>query len=175
MPHLVESENLQDISAHFTTAYDDNFVYIAASVTDDDLQLDTTTVAWQQDFIGVVLNADPMAKSAMDIGPGWYVNSILFTATPATEKLASSFDYSDRYPEGFLNWKCLARQGGYDFEMAIPISYLKERQGENWQTARINLIVQDQDKGEVEKPRYTFRKDWRGSENRIGSGMFFKK
>lgn len=175
LPYLVESDNPQDISAGFTTAIDEEFLYVAASVTDDDLQLDTTTVAWQQDFIGVVVNADPFAKSVMDTGPGWYTNSILCTVTAQTSTQGSSSDYEDRYPPGFLKWKCIARPGGYDMEMAIPISYIKERQGENWQTVRINIILQDQDAGETEKPRYRWRKDWRGTENRIGSGMFFRR
>lgn len=175
LPFLVESDNLEDISARFTTAIDEEYLYVAAAVTDDDLQLDTTTVAWQQDFIGVVLNADPLSKSVMDTGPGWYTNSILCTVTAETKTQRSSSDYEDRYPADFLKWKCIARPGGYDMEMAIPISYIKERQGENWQTARINIILQDQDAGEESKPRYRWRKDWRGNENRIGSGMFFRK
>lgn len=175
LPFQIETNNAQDVSARFATAYDDNFLYVAASVTDDDLQLDTSTVAWQQDFIGVVINADPFAKSAMDIGPGWYLNSILYTVTPETATLPSSTYYDDRYEEDFFKWKCVARDGGYNLEMAVPISYVKERQGENWRTIRVNLIVQDQDEGEEQKPRYTFKPDWRGGENRVGSGMFFKK
>lgn len=175
LPYLVESDNKMDISAEFAVSYDDQYLYLAAAVTDDDLQLDTTTVAWQQDFIGVVVNADPIAKSVMDKGTGWYLNSILYTVTPETQTLSSSTDYGDRYPADFFKWKCIARSGGYDLEIAIPLAYIKERQGENWQTARINIILQDQDAGELEKPRYRFKPDWRGSEHRVGSGMFFRK
>ncbi len=174
LPYKVTSDNEADISARFDVSYDDQFVYVAAQVTDDNLQLDTGTVAWQQDYVGVVINADPMGQSAMNQGGGWYSNSFVYIMTPETEKLPSSTFYDDRLPEN-VRWKCIENEGGYAMEIALPLDYVKERQGEDWKTLRINVGVQDQDVNEKEKPRYNFVPAWRNRDNRAGSGMFFKR
>jgi hypothetical protein len=61
-------------------------------------------------------------------------------------------------------------EGGYVLEAAIPMSYIQEKQGENWQSLRINMGVRDADSDANEAPIYTWNPDWK----RIGSGMFFK-
>jgi hypothetical protein len=169
-----DAEAPEDISGQFQIHYDEDWLYFAASIQDDDLQLDTAEVAWQQDFVGVALNADPLSRSAMRTGEGWYRESLLYILTPATEDLSSTTEYGEQMPEE-SRWKCRATEGGYRLEAAIPISYLEERQGENWQTLRLNFIVQDRDTGEQDPKRFTWMPDWRGTENRVGSGMFFRK
>ncbi len=172
MPYSIVGKK-DDVSAKFDIAYDDQYVYIAAMVSDDKIHTDTTSAVWNQDFVGFVLNADPMQKSALDNGAGWYRNSLFFLQTPATDELPSTNNMEDMELEG-LQTACRAIDGGYQMETAIPISYLKEKQGDNWRTIRLNMVVQDKDQGEVETPRYTFKPDWRGKENRVGSGMFFR-
>lgn len=172
-PYAWGAEDPTDASGVFNVHFDDNFMYFAAKVTDDDIQVDTANVAWQQDYIGIVLNADPLARSAMRRGQGWYRESLSITMTPATSTMPSSTSDSEDTPDG-INFACQVVEGGYVMEAAIPMSYVKEKQGDNWQTARINMIIQDRDAGEDKRPRYRFKKDWRGRENRVGSGMFFR-
>jgi len=173
LPYSFSSADPADCAVRFNAVYDDEWLYLLADVTDDDLQLDPQLVAWNQDFIGLVVNGEPLYTSAMDQGAGWYRNSAFFTVTPATAELPSATFYEERLPEA-ARWMCRARPGGYQLEFALPLAYLRERQGDDWRNARINLIVQDWDAGEETKPRYTWRPDWRGAANRVGSGMFFK-
>ena len=174
MPYMIEGEKATDASAQFGVCYDDQFVYIAAKVTDDDIQTDGGAAVWNQDFVGFVLNADPMAKSAIDNGAGWYRESLFFLQSPTNGGMPSKSNQEEVSVEG-LQTVCKSTNAGYIMETAIPISYLKEKQGVDWKTMRLNFVIQDKDKGEQKSPRYTFKPDWRGRENRVGSGMFFRE
>ena len=174
LPYRLQNLPEESISASFGLNYTDDALLIAVKVMDDQLFLDTGEVAWRQDFIGLVVNADELAISAMRYGAGWYTNSILFTVAPATEALPASTYYDDKLPEGTL-YHCHTIEGGYVLEAAIPIQYIKERQGEDWESIRFNLIVQDRDEETEAFPRYRFKPDWRGPDNYIGSGLFFKE
>ena len=174
MPYQLMDEPEAGLSARFGLQYDEEWLYIAAEVRDDELLLDTAEVAWRQDYVGFVLNGEPMAVSAMRKGKGWYENSILFTVAPATDRLPASVYYEDRLPEG-TQYHCAATgDQSYRLEAAIPLAYIRERQGDNWRSMRFNLIVQDRDSGKEDWPRYTFMPDWRGDKNFVGSGMFFR-
>jgi hypothetical protein len=175
LPHRLETERPEDCSAVFQVAFDDEYLYLAADITDDEVRVDSKLVAWNQDFVGVIINGDPLNESAMDKGAGWYRESVIMTMTPETDLFPSSTFYEDRYEDLNFQYACKATDKGYRMEFALPLSYLRERQGDDWRTARINLVVQDWDSNDEEKPRYFWQPEWRGAENRVGSGMFFRK
>ncbi len=174
LPYTLQDLPGESLSARFGLSYDEDFLYIAARVQDDDLVVDTAEVSWRQDFIGFVVNAEPTAVSATRNGQGWYENSILFTVAPETDELPASIFYEDKLPAG-AQYRCVAQSDGeYVLEAAMPMAYIKERQGDNWRSVRFNMVVQDRDLGSEEWPRYQFMPDWRGGENFVGSGLFFK-
>ncbi|MCB0639739.1 MAG: hypothetical protein KDC54_24110, partial [Lewinella sp.] len=149
------------------------YIYLAAQVLDDDVRLAPGTVAWQQDFLGFVLNGEMSSRSAMNRGDEWYLESLAFNITPGGPHVPSTTYYEDR--PGFVGeYRCQIVAGGYAFEGRIPISYLNEKQGGNWESARLNFMVQDWDTDEEDKPRYFWQPDWRGNENQVGSGMFWR-
>jgi hypothetical protein len=117
------------LSAAFNLSYTDEALLMAVKVMDDQLMLDTGEVAWRQDFVGFVVNAEKLPISAMRKGSGWYENSILFTVAPATGQLPASTYYDDKLPEG-SQYRCQAIEGGYVLEASIPIEYIEARQGE---------------------------------------------
>ena len=160
----------KEIEAKFDLCYDDEFLYIAADIRDHDLVAHGTGSPWTQDHIGMGLNAQPIEKSAMSTGKDWYENEIMVLITPET-KSAKSLNFRS-LPEGSQT-KCVATEGGYFTEVAIPLSYVKSMQGENWTTIRFNLVVGDSDGGGV--TRYWWNPDWRHKDNVVGSGMFFKQ
>ena len=176
LPYTLQDLPGESLNARFNLGYDEDYLYIAARVEDDQIVVDTAEVSWQQDFIGFVVNADPTALSASRTGQGWYENSILFTVAPETEDLPASVFYEDKLPTG-AQYRCQVQSDGvYVLEAAIPMPYIKERQGDNWRSIRFNMVVQDRD---AEKrtggwPRYQFMPDWRGGETFVGSGLFFR-
>jgi hypothetical protein len=66
---------------------------------------------------------------------------------------------------------CQLNDSGYFLEAAVPIEYIKEKQGENWKSLRINLGVKDVDLGDDQSSLHVWNPNWKY----VGSGMFFKK
>ncbi len=173
LPFEIKTEGMASVSGQFGVAQDDEFVYLAARIEDDKSMIDEKLSSWNQDQIGIVLNADPMERSAMDEGNGWYRNSFYFTTAPDIDGKMGPSNGVDRLPEG-TQFKCVTTAGGYQLEAAIPTGYIQEKQGANWKTFRLNVMIQDRDTKEEGVKRYFWMPEWR-SENRVGSGMFFKR
>ncbi len=162
----------EDNAVDFALAYDEDNLYLAARVLDDDLRADTSESLFQQDYLRLVLNAEPVRKSAMRTGQGNFSASAQLLANPGGDR--GRFYYENRMPEG-ASWACRPTDKGYVLELAIPMDYLQQKQGYSWETVRFNLMVQDSDSGEAEPLRLFFQPPWNGNENRIGSGTFFRK
>ncbi|MCW5911128.1 MAG: metallophosphoesterase [Cyclobacteriaceae bacterium] len=160
--------------AHFGIAYDNQYVYLAVQVNDSEVIAPAQSTAFNQDFVGFVLDAQPLAKSAADKGEAWFANSLYFITGPEDETGKNSvWDMSESEKE-LLKWKCIRNGKGYAFEVAIPITYVQKLQGNNWQTLRLNVVVQDKDSNSETK-RVFWYPNWREGDNIPGSGMFFRK
>ncbi len=159
--------------ARFGMLYDKSYVYIGVQVNDSEVISSTSQTTFQQDFVGFVFDAQPLAKSAADKGDEWFKNSLYFITSPEDRTGKNTvWDLGDE--EKALEWKCIPNEKGFAFEVAIPISYIQKFQGSNWQTARINIVVQDRDTNSNENSRTTWQPNWRDGSNIPGSGMFFK-
>jgi hypothetical protein len=173
LPFDITPEEVASVSGRFGVAQDNEFVYLAVKVEDDQLMVDEKQSSWNQDQIGVILNADPLEQSAMDQGGGWYRNSFYFTTAPEVNGQAGPSNNTDNLPEG-TQLKCVSVVGGYQLELAIPISYIEARQGQNWESFRLNVVIQDRDSPEEGIQRFFWQPEWRTA-NRVGSGMFFRR
>ncbi len=163
----------KDASALFDLSVDDEYLYLAAKVTDDQIVRMPETPSYNQDAIAVVVGMDPAEVSAMSTGRGWYREELFLMINPEKDGLKSA-PFSQRdIPEG-IKVACKVSEVGYDLEMAIPVSLMEEKQGKDWQSIRFNLGILDFDPDE-QSQQYFFQPDWRGKENVIGSGLFFKK
>jgi 3',5'-cyclic AMP phosphodiesterase CpdA len=159
--------------ARFGIHYDDSNIYLAVAVTDTEVISEAGTGTSNQDFVGFVIDGQPTATSAVDKGEGWFKNSLYFIASPADKSgTSSTSDMSEE--EKSLSWKCIKTKGGYAFEVAVPLSYVQKQQGNNWQTVRVNVVVQDKDSSSS-SPRVMWQTNWRDAGHVPGSGMFFKR
>jgi hypothetical protein len=172
LKYTILDESSKEAVAKFDLAFDQDYLYIAAKVTDDEIKVAEGGAVFSQDYIGILINNNTLMKSATDVGAGWFRESLYMLISPEKDGIASKRFYSTAPPEGMMN-VCKATATGYDMEVRIPISYLKTIQGENWKTVRINLLVGDAD-SRKEQQLYWFQPNWRESENRVGSGMFFR-
>jgi hypothetical protein len=174
LPYHFSGEDAESLQVDWGIQRDEDNIYIAAKVTDNSIRVQKGLSTYQQDYIGVVVNAEPMATGAMRKGEGSYRNSYILAVSPETKTVEMTTLYQDRYP--FTTpFKCQPTEDGYVLEMALPLSYVREVQGDNWRHVRINIAVLDWDEGSDKKPMYYWRPDWRGEKNQIGSGLFFKE
>ncbi|MCB0644620.1 MAG: hypothetical protein KDC44_23410, partial [Phaeodactylibacter sp.] len=171
---VLQSEDPADLSIRYGLQYDEDFLYFAAEVQDSDLNVDTTLAIYRQDGIGLIINGALLRESVQAKGEGWYEQEAMLRISPATADLPSVEYLSEGWPAG-TQYVCRAVEGGYQLEVAFPISYFNDRQADNWKTARINIVLQDYDSKFTEGKRLFVFPDWRYGDNVPGSGMFFKE
>ncbi|RMG16366.1 MAG: hypothetical protein D6730_25245 [Bacteroidetes bacterium] len=157
----------QDASFAFDVQYDDTFLYLAAEVWDDQLELDEHKNALEQDGLAFILDPTPAAATS---AANWR-NALVVGLSAAK---GGSVQGHGRLPEG-TKWACKTTEGGYIAEVAIPLTYLDERYGGSWQRFRLNVIVRDFDMEGMHESTLFWQPDWRGKENQPGAGVFEKR
>lgn len=155
----------------FGVTHDNKFVYLGIEVNDSEVINRAEEATMNLDFVGFVLDAQPMAKSVSEKGEEAFKNSLYFLVSPEDKTGKSSVrDLGEA--EAQLEWKCVRNREGYALEVAIPKSYIQEQQGDQWQNIRVNVVVQDKDARS--STRITWQPHWSGRDNIPGSGMFFR-
>ena len=174
LPYTFGAADDPDIHVEWGVRYTEDSLYFAARVSDDEVVVDKGVVAWQQDYLAFIIDAAPYSETVVNTGSGYYQNSIIVLASPETASApgGASF-YQERYDFG-LPYRSVATAGGYQMEIALPLSYVRERQGNAWEHLRINVSIQDRDVDEEEAIRSSWLPDWRGEDNVVGSGMFWR-
>ena len=156
----------------YTVMQNESHLMIAAHIEDDTVVIDTSTSITRQDNIGLFLSFLPVTKSAL--AP---VDNIHLRMTVEKGGFASKISGANNLP---ADWQyiCKASEGGYVFELSIPLDFLDEQQGGNWESLRLNWTLDDLDapSSDWQKiERNSYYPAW-GSVNEIlGSGIFFKE
>jgi len=173
LTHFFQAESEGGNEVRFDLSYDDDFLYVAAEVKDDEVMNSGKGAPWTQDYIGFALNGEVLPKSAMSKGKHWYANEVYFLISPEIGSAPALTHPQDRIPET-AEYKCLATDDGYLLEMKMPLDYIKSKQGEEWKSFRFNLMTGDKNTdGQTEMTFW--QNDWRGSENVVGSGVFVRE
>jgi hypothetical protein len=175
LPYTLGLSDRNDLSVRWGLHYTEDSLYLAAEVTDDEVVVEKGGPAWQQDYLVFIVEAADYSAAAVNAGEGYYRNSIIVLASPETAAVPTGADfYQERY-DFDLPFRSVATEEGYRMEVAIPLSYVRERQGEGWRHLRINVGAQDRDANQEERPRVSWLPDWRGDGNVVGSGMFWRE
>lgn len=174
LPYRFELPNDASCDIAWGARFDRNNLYLAARVYDDQVVVRSGAQPRQQDFIGFVLNADPLESSLIDAGDDSYRTSLLQTFSPRAGTVVSVMD-TDQPRDFAIPYICEATEDGYVLEASIPLEYIRQRQGAPWRHLRINWFVQDEDPDTERKPRYWWQPDWRSDDNLLGSGLFFRE
>lgn len=173
LDHFIPTHGDEGISARFDIAYDDQMLYVAARVEDDKIFSFGAGSPWTQDYIGLCMNAEKEDVSAMSVGRSWYRDEMYFLQTPQIGDKETRIWPNEKLPEG-SQYACKVDGEGYNMEWAIPIAYIEALQGKDWKNFRFNIMVGDKD-SETEDPKmYFWEPNWRGDDNYLGSGMFFR-
>ena len=164
-------QGAEDCSFSFDVSYDDQFLYLAGRVKDDQLELYEGKRAIDQDGIAFMFDARPLQHSAAASGGGIFRQIMLLGFSPVE---GGQVYRPDRIAQG-TQWACKVTEGGYVAEAAIPISYLNEKYGKAWQHLRLNVLVRDTDMKGMHTSLLSWQPNWSGDQNTLGSGMFKKE
>jgi len=181
--HLGEWESLRyafgdeaggDGHVRFDTRFDDQYLYIAFDVTDDEVTLakplgfDGST-----DLTSIMIDGRPSQLSASQTASTKALKKGEWMfAGVAPDGQQGNIIYPDLMPEGFTGRTAL-REGGYTSEIRVPITFLDQSYGSRWQDFRINVSVIDSDARGERVRRYHWQPGW---ENNVeGTGLFFKQ
>lgn len=158
--------------ASFGVRHDEEYLYLAVNVLDDQIDVSSGTAPWAQDYVGVIIDTKELVASSMDVGDNWYESSFYFLVTPAHLE-TESVVHPRKMPVEGMTYRCLANSYGFTLEMAVPLEKLHSSQGKDWKHFRLNLVAGDKDGDDFSE--HWFKPAWRSSQNRVGTGIFFRQ
>ncbi|MEM7659819.1 MAG: sugar-binding protein, partial [Bacteroidota bacterium] len=150
----------QDGSFAFDLICDEEFLYLAAEVVDDQIEVNDQDAPYAIDGIGFQLHMGPVVKSAAYSG---YGAPMLAISPSESGKGEGNVLNKNRLPEG-TQTACRVTETGYVVEAAIPLAALEAAQGGNWKTLRLNVVMNDKDKDGAHQTKLYWQPNWRGED-----------
>ncbi len=173
-PFSKPSANPQDLSYQFAVEHDDKFVYIAVKTTDDHAILNPDKEPWSQDGIEVRFDARPEPQRSQGRGHYEFKDILVISMSPGVTPDKMVLYSADQLPPG-VKAVCMKTATGHNTEIAIPVSYLNQKQGGDWKQFRMNIAVDDFDEVAGPLKALWWRPDWRSANTFAGSGTFDRK
>ncbi|MEM7370062.1 MAG: metallophosphoesterase [Bacteroidota bacterium] len=158
----------EDASFAFDIRQRKDWIYLAASVQDDQIESSDKVAPFDQDGLAFVLDPRSIDVSSMSTG---YRNLFIAISPEEEGDGPGNIFRKDRLPDEIQSF-CRRTETGYDIEIAIPISAITRHQGENWKHLRLNVIQFDKDKEGAHSSRLLWQSDWQGENHVMGSGTF---
>lgn len=169
-------EGSRDLNLQFTASYDDNYLYIDAQVSDDDIVLSDLKSTWDQDGIRFYIDPRLVTKSyqGREENPG--KDFLRLYLSPDEENKTKNIIYRpESLPNGVVvKTQVSVTEGVISYELKVPVSWLNEYQPGGWQHVRINVAANDVDSDGSQKFIW-WRPEWRSQQNIMGSGIFEKR
>lgn len=157
-----------DASFSFDLRQHKDWIYLAAQVQDDQIEVNDNNNPFDQDGLAFALDPRSVDLSAMSRG---YRNLFIAVSPEEAGEGAGNIFRQDRLPEGTQTF-CKRTETGYNIEVAFPVSALTRHQGEDWTHLRLNVIQFDKDKEGAHESRLLWQSDWQGEDHVMGSGTF---
>lgn len=153
----------------FEVTNNDEFLYIAIEVTDDQIVADPGTKPWVQDGLEIRIDAhQPPANRTRE-------RDLIFVALGPGDRSGNGIPiYKENALPAGTQYACSVTATGYAAEVAIPLSAIDERAGGEWKDFRLNVQVDDTDGDEEGTAQLNWKPDWRSAENIPQSGTFVK-
>ena len=172
--NLNEYSGDYDGSYEFDIRHDYDNLYIALSVWDDEVILDKDKSLWSQDVVRIYLDARPLLISSNGTGQNRFEDFLYISFAPSADRKNGIKIYQqDQLPENIAiaTKKTIA---GFDVEISVPLKYLEEKNGKEWQNFRFNAAFIDYDENKSITEIW-YMPEWSSGNNFVGSGMFFRE
>ena len=166
-----------DCSWRFGVTRDDDYLYVGIEVRDDQkVYLAEKTRASQQDGVEVHIDArpDPMRSLSRLPPTPDMKHTIKIRLAPGNTSEETFVVEPERLQELGVQALGVFTEGGHSCEVAIPLEYIEQRQGDDWDGIRINVTVGDRD-GDGEYCQLWWRPPWNRLDSYPGSGTFVRK
>ena len=153
-------------------AYTDSLLYVAISVVDPCVVIQTDRPSAQQDGVEIWLDArpDPLRAESKAWADNYQATFFLVRATPSPVAVPRP---SVRVPlPANVGRAVHVTASGYDAEFAIPIEVLDRVQGGAWRELRLNVCITDFVAAGEPRTELWWQPAWRSMESRPGSGTF---
>lgn len=161
-----------DCSWRFGVVEGPEYLYIGVEVTDE-RAVYKRAAAWSQDGLEVRLDARP--DPARSAGRGADADLVVIAISPAVEGEEHLLHQPEILQAQGVLVASRPTPRGHDYEMAIPLSYLEDRQGRDWRRFRLNIAVDDFDEVAGPLAQLWWQPDWRDDTNFAGSGTFVRR
>lgn len=160
-----------DASFSFDIRQKGDFIYLAAMISDDQIEVSDAIAPFDQDGISFLMDPRPVAISAKSTG----YRSLVVSVSPSENLDGPANVYRrDRLPDE-TEIVCKRTETGYVVEAAFPISAITRHQGEDWKHLRLNVALSDTDKDGAHTSTLFWQADWRGEDHVLGSGTFLNQ
>ena len=165
---------LADGTARFDVRADDENLYVAIDVIDDDVIPGMGMDFVQFDTVGLALIPSPAESSAYNTGT---ISGLLkgewlaFISSPIDNP---QLLFQKDFPGMISPLTKVAGQRtdtGYVMVFKIPFEWLNEKYGGEWESFRLNVIVVDKDTGKA-PVLYSWQPSW--TQNIVGTGIFYR-
>ena len=166
-----------DASCRFGLRYDDDFIYVAVNVIDDTrVFLEEKQYPWEQDAVEIRLDARPDPRRSLSRDGGDVERSTYITIWFAPGRTPDEAFMFTPEPLAELGVKVMGlfTDTGYTCEVAVPMAYVTERQGEDWDKVRLNVTIDDRD-GEDGLCQLWWRPHWSDGDSFPGLGTFTRE
>lgn len=160
-----------DFNGRFLTAFDDDYLYVAVAVTDDEIYTNEQGSHWNQDAVLLGLDGHSWPISAMNKGEGMNKNWLGYLNTFKQEDPV----YNPQDLPVNVRSEIRKTGSGMTVEIAIPISYLNDLQDGNWSEFRLNVGYYDVDQNGESRTEHYWMPAWESPESIAGQGMFFRQ
>jgi hypothetical protein len=165
----------QDLSYRFGTSYDDEYLYIGVEVTDERSVLIPDNTPWAQDGIEIRIDARPESVRARNDGGGEFANFALVAVSPGATAEEMAWFERDKVEQMGITAVSVVTDSGHNTEVALPLSWLNQMQGQTWDGFRLNIAVDDFDDSSGPLSQVYWRPRWGTAQDFPGSGMFIKR
>ena len=163
-----------DGSFRFGVEYDDSNLYIAIAVIDDRIILDENRPPWKQDGLKVRLDARPDSLRDHNISEDEFEVFLGFYFSVGESPTKPRLHFPDKLPVGTAVAAAKSERG-FDAEISVPLSYLREQQGDDWSAVRLNVAFLDYDELSTARAEIQWRPNWGTVESFPGSGTFIRR
>lgn len=161
----------EDLSFGLSAAHDDDWLYLAINVHDDEVDAEKREY---HEHVQFLLDARPVGERTAPKPGGKAPSYAALMVTPSNQPNVLTGVGGQSVPEG-TRAAAIMNDSGFTAEIAVPASVLDQMQGGRWKDFRLNLVLLDLDPRIDSTKVLEWRPDWNSPMDTSRFGVFERK